>query len=449
MKYTNWSDFTIQATDRGLPPAIIEQLRRSLTTYKAGGLDKMTVRWMWKRYAPWTKLVFVNLEENVDDYEDRRAPPVVLYPSDLLEKAFCCEGKPDIMWCFADRGHGKSVASYGLAESWLNAARTWRMSEQWGQPRVYVWGDVAGIVPSEAGWFRCPSWFVVDRQTPSFPLLEVYDEVPMALRAGGVSKATKQWAEKLTRSRHCHIWTVMNMVQATMASKRGREMDALTLDRHSGIRQLNERIKDMPIRQLRAVWREVIPDIGRMDPGLAMTQLSLEQGEPGTWLTLYETKTASWFEWREYEKKNGDLMGSCAPWPPEAVLQRASQLAEPIIESAFKQCKDNEEKSEEWKSMIGTKPSPDERTKCNDRVCRQILRGAGLEWAAVAEVISCPEPPEKNLPSSLQRWGHRYSFSDCSEAILEAADILSKEIPSRNTSPVCWGMNLQSQATIG
>ena len=125
LKYTNWSDFTHQATDRGLPPAIVEQLQRSLTTYKAGGLDRMTVRWMWKRYAPWASLVFVNLEDSIDNMDDRRAAPIVLYPSDLLRDAFCTEQKPDIMWCYGDRGHGKSVASYGLAEHWLEQARKW------------------------------------------------------------------------------------------------------------------------------------------------------------------------------------------------------------------------------------------------------------------------------------------------------------------------------------
>ena len=137
-------------------------------------------------------------------------------------------------------------------------------------------------------------------------------------------------------------------------------------------------------------------------------------------------------------------------------MQRATQLAKPIIESAFKQCKDDDEKANEWKSMIGIKPNPASPTKGIDRVCRQILRGAGLEWAAVAEVISLPEhsaaarePPAQNFPSSLQRWGHRYPFSECSEAIIEAAETLGAEIPPRNTSPVCWGLTLQSQAISG
>ena len=398
----------------------------------------MTLTWMWTRYAPWANLVFVSIED--EDQFDKRAAPIILYPSELLSKAFCTEMKPDILWCYGDRGMGKSVFSYGMAEFWLNEARSWRLSEIWGSPRVYVWGDVAGVVPSESGWFRCPDWFVVDRQQPGFPLLEVYDEVPMALRAGGISKATKQWAEKLTRSRHCQIWTIMNMVQAKMATKRGREMDALTLDRHSGIRQLQERIADMPIRQLKSVWREVVPRIGKMDPGLALTQLSEEQGEAGTWLTQHITKPPSWLEWREYEKRRGDLMESCAPWPPEAVLQRVHHYAKPIADSAYKDCKDNEEKSEHWKSMIGIIPKPDENSKTIERISRQILRGAGLEWAAVAEVLSAPEEPERNMSSRLQRWGHRYPFSECNEAIVEASGILQSEIPIRNSSPVCWGL---------
>ena len=455
-QYTNWANFNTVAISKGMPPAIMGQLRRIFTTYCEGGCDLTTLRWFYTKWAPWAKIIPVRddgfLDTQEEGYTRKRTPPIVLYESNLLEQGFLCEWKPDILWVYGDRGQGKSVFSYGMAERWLSAARTWRKSEIYGSPRVYVYGDVNGIVPSEPGWFRCPDWYVETREQEGFPLLEVYDEVPLALRSGGLSKAQKVWAEKLTRSRHCNIWTVMNMVQAKMAAKRGREMDALTLDRFSGLRQLRERLEDMPVRTFKDVYRRVIPEIRRMDAGLAMTQLNEDQGAPGTWLTYYTTKPPSWLEWREHERKEGSLQATAAPWPPEAVLQRATTYAQDILKQVMKDANDDDEDAKEkWRPMLGITPSPEKESQAQERIIRQILRGAGMEWAAIGEVIGGEEGAAREKMGgggTLQRWGHRNKFENCSEKIQAAAALLKSELPTRNKSPVCWGLGLQVSEMI-
>jgi hypothetical protein len=448
MQLTNWTDFNDVATKRGLAPALVEQLRRIHATYINGGCDLTAVRWFFTRYAPWARVMAVGSDSVLEDQADgqRKPAPVILYPSTLLIDSFCCEAKPDILWVYGDRGGGKSVFTYGMAEAWLDSARTWLLCEKWGSPRIYVYGDAQGLVPSEPGWFRCPDWFVVARNSPDFPLLELYDEVPLGLRAGGVSKETKAWAEKLTRSRHYHVWTVMNMVQAKMATKRGRDMDALTLDRFSGLRELRERIDDLPLTQFKEVWRRTVPNIRRFDPGLAMTQINEDQGEPGTWLTLYETVPPSWLEWREAELKTGDLLETAAPWPPEAVHQRSKQYAEGILKKAQKQCAGEPTLAEEWKAMLGASIESDgSEQKATDRIMRHIMRGAGMEWAAIGEVLAGDDGVEGEKMGgggSLQRWGHRNKLDDCSDLIIEAATMLNEELPVRNRSPVCWGLTL-------
>ncbi len=450
-RYTNWKDFGRVAIDKGMPPAIMGQLRRIYTTYCEGGCDLTTLKWFFTKYAPWSRVITVRkdslLDEDVDTADGRKkTPPLILYESNLLEQGFICEWKPDILFAYGDRGQGKSVFSYGMAERWLEEARKWRRAENFGSPRVYVYGDVNGLVPSEPGWFRCPDWFVVDRQQEDFPLLEVYDEVPLALRSGAVSKASKQWAEKLTRSRHCAVWTIMNMVQAKMAVKRGREMDALTLDRFSGLRQLRERIEDIPVQTFKDAYRKLVPEIRRKDPGISMTQLNEDQGEVGTWLTLYQTKPPSWLEWREHERKEGNLSNTAAPWPPECVLERARHYAKETFDLIMKDCeKDNEDKIEEWRDMLGITPTVDKQSQVLDRLVRHICRGAGMEWAAIGEVIDGEKGAAKEKMGgggNLQRWGHRNKFEDTSEMIQIAAANLKQELPYRNKSPVCWGLSL-------
>lgn len=444
-KFINWSDFNRVCIEKGMPPEIFATLRRVYRTYCEGGSDLTTLRWFFTRWAPYAKIIPVG-KDSLDDDADgsKKRGPMILYPSQLLLQGFICEFKPDILWAYGSRGNGKSYASYGIGEQWLKAARKWKLSEEFGPPRIYVYGDVNGFVPSEPGWFRCPDWYVVDREGADFPLLEIYDEVPLALRSGAVSKATKQWAEKLSRSRHMNVWTIMNMIQAKMASKRGREMDALTLDRFSGLRQLRERLEDMPIATFKSVYRQMIPEIRRRDPGIAMTQLNEDQGDPGTWLTLYESVGASWNDWRNDEKKSKDLIETAAPFPPECVLQRVKHYAAPIFEKAIAAIGDDEQE-EYWREMLGIKPDNDNKAKVEDRICRHILRGAGLEWAAIGEVLNGIEGAAKEKMGgggSLQRWGHRNKFSNCNEEIKEAAKTLKSELPPRNKSPVCWGLSI-------
>ena len=445
-KYLNWTDFNKVCISKGMPPEIFATLRRAYRTYCEGGSDMTQLKWFFTRWAPYARVVPIQADQLLDENDGRRKlGPMILYPSQLLTQGFICEYKPDILFLYGDRGQGKSIASYGIAEQWLHEARKWKLAEEFGHPRIYVYGDVNGYVPSEPGWFRCPEWYMIDRSGAGFPLLEVYDEVPMALRSGAVSKAQKEWAEKLTRSRHFNGWTIMNMVQARMASKRGREMDALTLDRFSGLRQLRERLEDMPIRAFKDIYRLIVPEIRRLDPGLSMTQLNEDQGDAGTWLTLYETQTASWFEWREGKKKSKSLLDSAAPWPPECVLQRVCEYAEPILVKAVAST-DDDDKSEYWRQMLGIKPSEDNVEKLRDRICRHILRGAGLEWAAIGEVLNGQEGAKKEKMGgggTLQRWGHRNKFSKCNEEIKGAAKTLKSELPNRNKSPVCWGLDLE------
>ena len=445
-KYLNWSDFNRVCISRGMPPEIFATLRRAYRTYCEGGTDLTVLKWYFTRWAPWARIIPIQHDSSLDEADgQRKLGPMIMYPSKLLLQGFVCEHKADILWCYGSRGQGKSIASYGIAENWLQSARRWPLSHEFGSPRVYVYGDVNGYVPSEPGWFRCPDWFMVEREDGDFPLLEVYDEVPLALRSGAVSKTQKKWAEKLTRSRHMNVWTIMNMVQAKMASKRGREMDAMTLDRFSGLRQLKERIDDMPIRAFKDIYRKIIPEMRRDDPGLVMTQLNEDQGDAGTWITLYETEKASWFEWRESEKKQKSLMLTAAPWPPECVKQRVEHYAEPILQEA-NQSLGNEDKEEYWRNMLGIKPSKDNESKMLERICRHILRGAGLEWAAIGEVLNGHEGTKKEKMGgggTLQRWGHRNKFENCNEKIKEAAEALKSELPPRNKSPVCWGLSVE------
>ena len=444
-KYLNWGDFNRVCISKGMPPEIFATLRRTYRTYCQGGIDMTTLKWFFTRWAPWAKVVPINSDSLLDEPDgQRKLGPMVLYPSTLLLQGFICEFKPDICFLYGDRGMGKSVASYGMGEIWLIQSRNWKLSKEFGAPRVYVYGDVNGYVPSEPGWFRCPDWYQVNRNAADFPLLEIYDEVPIQLRSGAVSKEQKKWAEKLTRSRHMNVWTIMNMVQARMASKRGREMDALTLDRFSGLRQLRERIEDMPIRAFKDIYRRMVPEIRRHDPGIAMTQLNEDQGDAGTWITLYETQKASWFEWREENKKLKSLMESAAPWPPECVKERAEQLAEPIHAKVMSSLGDDD-KEAYWKGILGITPNEDNESKLMNRLCRHLLRGAGLQWAAIGEVLEGEEGTRKEKMGgggTLQRWGHRNKFSKCNDEIKEAANVLKNEIPPRNKSPVCWGLNI-------
>lgn len=444
-KYLNWTDFNRVCIEKGMPPEIFATLRRVYRTYTEGGSDITTLRWFYTRWAPYARVVTVGSDGMDDDEGDSRKKrgPMILYPSTLLMQGFCCEFKPDILWCYGDRGMGKSVASYGAGEHWLSEARQWDLSKQFGPPRVYVYGDVNGYVPSEPGWFRCPDWYNIEREAADFPILEIYDEVPFALRSGAVSKAQKQWAEKLTRSRHMNVWTIMNMVQAKMASKRGREMDALTLDRFSGLRQLRERIEDMPIKTFKDIYRKLVPEIRRHDPGIAMTQLNEDQGDAGTWLTLFETKPASWMKWREGLKRTKQLMETAAAWPPECVKQRAEEYGLPILKKAMESI-DDADKAEYWRGILGIKPTEGNDSKVQDRISRHILRGAGLEWGAVGEVLNGAEGVSKEKMGgggTLQRWGHRNKFAKCNDEIKEAALLLKSEIPPRNKSPVCWGLS--------
>jgi hypothetical protein len=74
------------------------------------------------------------------------------------------------------------------------------------------------------------------------------------------------------------------------------------------------------------------------------------------------------------------------------------------------------------------------------------LRGAGLEWAAIGEVLNGLEGAKKEKMGgggTLQRWGHRNKFSECNEDIKTAASTLKSELPNRNKSPVCWGLTLE------
>tara|TARA_Y100001972_G_scaffold20734_1_gene24438 strand:+ start:19103 stop:20479 length:1377 start_codon:yes stop_codon:yes gene_type:complete len=445
-RYLNWSDFNVACIERGMPPEIFATLRRSYRTYVEGGTDFTTLRWFFNRYASWSRVIKVGNDKSIDDEPTgkKKTPPMILYPSTLLEKGFICEIKPDILWCYGDRGQGKSVASYGLAERWLAEAKEWNLSKEFGAPRIYVYGDVNGYVPSEPHWFRCPDWYVVDRNDADFPLLEVYDEVPIHLRSGAVSKASKEWAEKLTRSRHLNVWTIMNMVQAKMASKRGREMDTLTLDRFSGLRQLRERLEDMPVKAFRDIYRSIVPEMRRKDPGLAMTQLGEDQGDAGTWLTLYETKPPTWLEWRESLKRKKELGKTAAPYPPECILHRARHYAKPIIDSIYKEL-DDEEKMEEYRTMLGKKPETENVEIIEDRLVRQIMRGAGMQWAAIGEALYGVKGAKKEKMGgggSLQRWGHRHKFEITNELIKSAAQNLSFDLPERNKSPVIYGMGV-------
>jgi hypothetical protein len=439
-RYLNWSDFNRACINRGMPPEIFATLKRTFQTYVEGGTDLTTLKWFFNRFAPWSRIITVSTDPTVDveSAGRRKTPPLVLYPSDLLEQGFICEYKPDILWTYGDRGQGKSVFSYGMAERWLEAAKSWTISHEYGPPRVYVYGDVNGYVPCEPGWFRCPDWYVIDRTTSDFPILEVYDEVPLALRSGAVSKAQKKWAEKLTRSRHYNVWTIMNMVQAKMASKRGREMDALTLDRFSGLRQLRERLEDMPVRGFREIYRQLIPEMRRTDPGLAMTQLNEDQGDPGTWLTLYETKPASWLEWREAEKRKRSLSDSGAPWPPECVLMRSRQLAEPYMKW-IRDNLDDDEKMEVVKDTLGKLPDGENEEEILERACRHIMRIAKMQWAAIGEILNGYEGAKRERmggSGNLQRWGHRYHIDNVSDLLKEAGKALRTELPIRNKSPV-------------
>lgn len=445
-KYLNWDDFNLVCIERGMPPAIFAHLRRIYRTYCAGGTDITTLKWFFSRWCPYSRIIQVVNDATLDEEFDgrKKTPPLILYPSKLLLKGFCCEWKPDILWTYGDRGMGKSVFSYGMGEAWFNEAKEWNLAREFGSPRVYVYGDVNGYVPSEPGWFRCPDWYVVDRDSAGFPLLEIYDEVPLALRSGAVSKAQKKWAEKLTRSRHMNVWTIMNMVQAKMAAKRGREMDALTLDRFSGLRQLRERLDDMPVATFREIYRKLIPEMRRQDPGIAMTQLNEDQGTPGTWLTLYETEPASWLEWREAEKRKRSLMKSAAGWPPECVLFRAKHYAQPILQKIFENIGD-QEKVEYWREMLGTKPDEGNESIILERLCRHIMRGAGMEWAAVGEALNGAEGARKEKMGgggTLQRWGHRNKFENTNEAVKEASKMLKNELPPRNKSPVIYGLGV-------
>lgn len=443
----NWDDFNRVCISRGMPPEIFSQLRRAYRTYCEGGTDLTTLKWFFTRWAPWVKIVKVEADEHLDTYKKNIAP-LVFYPSDLLLKGFLCEIKPDIMWLYGDRGQGKSVASYGIAERWLQAAVQWGLSHEYGPPRVYVYGDVNGYVPNEPGWFRCPDWFQSNRVAADHPLLEVYDEVPIQLRSGAVSKASKEWAEKLTRSRHYNVWTIMNMVQAKMASKRGREMDALTLDRFSGLRQLRERIEDMPLKPLRSAYRQIIPEMKRGDPGLAMTQLNEDQGESGTWLTFYETKKASWFEWREELKKKRSLEDTAAPWPPECVLARLFQLSDEIIKEIGQRLED-EEFCSSIKDTLSIIPTEENLEDVRDRIHRQIMRGAKMEWAAIGEVLYGEDGKNREKMGGggvLQRWGHRNPFKHCSLAIQNAAEQLKQELPKTNRKPILWISVVETQS---
>ena len=447
-RFLNWDDFNRACIERGMPPEIFATLKRAYRTFCQGGTDLTTLRWFFTRWASWAKVIPVGADKTLDSTQTghghgNRTSPLILYPSKLLTLGFCCEKKPDILWAFGDRGQGKSVASYGMAEIWLQKAINWDLTREYGSPRIYVYGDVNGYVPAEPGWFRCPDWYSASRQDADFPLLEVYDEVPLALRSGAVSKEQKKWAEKLTRSRHYNVWTIMNMVQAKMTAKRGRDMDALTLDRFSGLRQLRERIEDMPLPAFKDVYRAVIPEMRRMDPGLAMTQLNEDQGEPGTWLTFYETIPPSWFEWREDLKKSRSLEVTGAPWPPEAILLRSNILATPIIESIEKSF-DDDEAMQGFYDMIGVIPTTENMESVAERLNRQIMRGAGMQWAAIAEALYGPGGAKKERMGGggpLQRWGHRNKLQDCSAAVKELGTILGSEIPTRNKKPVLWEFN--------
>ena len=441
-KFLSWDDFNRACIERGMPPEIFATLRRAYRTYCQGGTDLTTLKWFFNRWASWTKIIPVGRDNTLDGDGTKNNAPLILYPSRLLEIGFTCEKKCEILWVFGDRGQGKSIFSYGMAETWLNEAKEWKLSFEYGDPRVYVYGDVNGYVPAEPGWFRCPDWFVTDRQEANFPLLEVYDEVPLALRSGAVSKDQKKWAEKLTRSRHYNVWTIMNMVQAKMAAKRGRDMDGLTYDRFSGLRQLRERLEDMPINTFREVYRAIIPEMKRKDPGLAMTQLNEDQGDQGTWLTFYETIPPTWMEWREDLKKSKSLELSGAPWPPECVLLRCNNLAKDEIDLIEKNIED-EEKMAEYHSFIGITPDTENIEQVRERINRQIMRGAGMQWAAISEVLYGKGGAEKERMGGggpLQRWGHRNKFDNCPERIKILARTLAKELPTRNKKPVLWDL---------
>ena len=439
-RFLNWDDFNRVCIEKGMPPEIFATLKRTYKTYIQGGTDLTTLKWFFNRWASWSKIIPIG----TDDFDEtKKTPPVVLYPSNLLKIGFCCEKKPDILWVYGDRGQGKSIFSYGMAEQWLQEAKEWKLAKEFGSPRIYVYGDVNGYVPAEPGWFRCPDWYTINRNEANYPLLEVYDEVPLALRSGAVSKEQKKWAEKLTRSRHYNVWTIMNMVQAKMTAKRGRDMDALTLDRFSGLRQLRERLDDLPLRAFKEVYKTIIPEMKRNDAGLSMTQLNEDQGESGTWLSFYETKPPSWMKWREDLKKSKALEKTGAPFPPECVLIRCNQLAKEVIEG-IEQNLDDDEKSFEIKEWLGIIPTEENMEDVKDRINRHIMRGAGMEWAAISEVLYGINGVAKERMGGggpLQRWGHRNKFERCPESIKLASSILKSELPTRNKKPVLWDFN--------
>ena len=57
-----------------------------------------------------------------------------------------------------------------------------------------------------------------------------------------------------------------------------------------------------------------------------------KEADAGTWLTLYETKPASWLEWRESLKRKKGLTKTAAPYPPECILYRAQTCALRVVQ---------------------------------------------------------------------------------------------------------------------
>ena len=215
----------------------------------------------------------------------------------------------------------------------------------------------------------------------------------------------------------------MNMVQAKMAAKRGREMDGITLDRHSGIRQLQERIEALCSPLLRTVYRQQVPLIKRSDPCLVLTQLSREQGQPGTWITNYQSSGPSWSKERDHCIRDGSALASAAPWPPEAVLAAASKAATTQLKAASKR---NQEIKDTWTKQLGY-PLDDPRS--HNRAVRVILRAAGIQFDAIAEILGGNEP-------SYRAWSRRNR--DQPGELIAAGSTLALEIPPRNRKPVLF-----------
>lgn len=432
--FTSWKDFRRECAARGLGPAAVDDLRRRLKTYRDGGCTRSDLISFFQLSFRWARL-YIPPEPRSVKPGWKRPEPTIIYPSDMLKRAFCDPQKAEIMLIFGKRESGKSTVVYSLAEEWLITMDNSPLFDAFGPAQVHFYGDKNGYVPARLGFYRPPPWFRLSRDVKGYPVWQAFDEIPAEMRShGGVTKSVDDFIGDLFQTRHQNLWISFNVIDAVSLQKRIRETDAIHVDKKSTERHLHERLDIIASKDehsaLRPMYRELVPRQTKLHPALVRVDASERVAEEGTWVTFYQVDLPSWHEERDRLRNldPDEALRTTAPWPREAVVMRLRQLLEPVLKRARKA--DDEDLNIAWQSTIGHNPSSPGAYKA---LVEHTLGHLGFTAEAIAEVTELV--PNR---AAARRVRGRVAWYGREAALLSAEHAVEKldaELPPTNRIP--------------